>query len=185
MEYFGFISGILYLFFEIKQNKYMWLVGVLSAAVYMVLFAGSSLYAAMGLQGYYLVVSIYGWMAWKQEKEKGGGAIFYRNPSGRTIVTGAVLFLVIFGMLLTVLKNLTGDPMPAADAAATAMSVVATYWLSRSYRAQWLLWVMVNILTVWLCISQQLYITSGLYVIYTLSAFYGYVHWGRKGTFIK
>lgn len=203
MEYFGFISGILYLIFEIKQNKYMWGVGILSAAAYLVLFAGSSLYAAMGLQGYYLIVSMYGWAEWQRgerelaqrtakadlrdtlDPQRPAQAIFYRNPSAKTVAVGAVLFLVIFGLLLTVLKNLTGDPMPAADAAATALSVVATYWLSRSYRVQWLLWVVVNTLTVLLCFSQQLYLTSGLYLIYTVSAFYGYLHWGRKGTLLN
>ncbi len=94
-------------------------------------------------------------------------------------------FLAIFGLLVTVLKNLTGDPMPAADAAATALSVVATYWLSRSYRAQWLIWIVVNIITVIFCFTQQLYLTSALYVIYTVSAFYGYLHWGRKGILLR
>ena len=52
MEIFGFITGILYLILEIKQNKYMWVVNLLSAIAYAVVFAQSSLYAAMALQIY-------------------------------------------------------------------------------------------------------------------------------------
>lgn len=219
IEYFGFVTGVLYLVFEIKQMKLMWLVGILSALAYIVVFAGSSLYAAMGLQVYFFWVSIYGWFEWRkgerilaamkrEEKEavagkRSGdrdapgpgaeeaadradpGAIFYRVPTKKMIAGSAGCFLVIFGLLLTVLRNLTGDPMPVADAAATALSVIATFWLSRSYRAQWLLWIVVNILTVWLCVSQQLYITSGLYVIYVIFAVYGYFHWGRKGILLR
>lgn len=202
IEYFGFITGVLYLVFEIKQIKLMWLVGILSALAYIVIFAGSSLYAAMGLQVYFLGVSIYGWFEWrkgerilaamKQEAKDaatgdkaGPAAIFYRVPTKKMIAGSAGCFLVIFGLLLTVLRNLTGDPMPVADAAATALSVIATFWLSRSYRAQWLIWIVVNILTVWLCISQQLYVTSGLYVIYVIFAVYGYFHWGGKGILLR
>lgn len=220
IEYFGFVTGVLYLVFEIKQMKLMWLVGILSALAYIVIFAGSSLYAAMGLQVYYLGVSIYGWLEWRRgekvlaamkrgQKEAAGGkrsgkedvnklkkndiaeegagpaGIFYRVPTRKTILWSTACFLVIFGLLLTVLRNLTGDPMPVADAAATALSVIATYWLSRSFRAQWLIWIAVNILTVLLCVTQQLYVTSGLYIIYVIFAVYGYFHWGRKGTLLR
>lgn len=184
IEYVGFLLGILYLIFEIKQAKLMWFVGMLSAIAYMVVFAGGALYAAMGFQVYYLGVSVYGWFEWKKGEgrlENTPQTIFYRNPSRKIIILSIAAFLLVFVLLLTILKNLTGDPMPAADAAATSLSVVATYWLSRSYRSQWLIWIVVNMITVILCLTQGLYITSILYIIYTFSAIYGYFHWGRKG----
>lgn len=167
----------------------MWMVGVVSAIAYIIVFASSALYAAMGFQIYYLIISIYGLAEWKRGKKEietsAQVSIFYRNPPGKVILVSSVAFLVVFLLLLTILKNLTGDPMPVADAAATSLSVVATYWLSKSYRAQWLIWVVVNVITVALCFSQELYLTSVLYIIYTVSAIYGYFHWGRKGILLS
>ena len=68
MEIFAFITGIAYLVLEIFQNKYMWLVNLLCAAAYAVVFAQSRLYAAMGLQIYYVLMSIYGFWAWQRDK---------------------------------------------------------------------------------------------------------------------
>ena len=68
MEYFGFITGLLYLFWEIRQNNLMWVVGILSALAYAVVFAYSGLYAAMMFQIYYFIVSVYGIMSWRKDK---------------------------------------------------------------------------------------------------------------------
>ena len=50
IEYFGFITGLLYLYWEIRQNNLMWVVGILSAMAYIAVFAQSGLYAAMSFQ---------------------------------------------------------------------------------------------------------------------------------------
>lgn len=214
MEYFGFISGLVYLILEIKQNKLMWVVGVLCALAYIVVFAQSHLYAAMGLQIYYLSVSIYGFIAWKKSKQQllseqktaretghpygsglgddsqngtdmEGESIVYRIIKWKELLLSFVVLSGIFVLLLSVLKNMTGDPMPVTDAMATALSIIATWWLSKSYIHQWFIWVVVNILSVFLFISQALYLTAFLYFIYAVCAVYGFYHWRKKGILLK
>ena len=61
LEYFGVITGLLYLFLEIKQHKAMWVVGFLTSLVYVFVFLSAKIYADMGLQTYYVgTVSING-----------------------------------------------------------------------------------------------------------------------------
>ena len=50
LEYFGVITGLLYLFLEIKQHKAMWVVGFLTSLVYVFVFLSAKIYADMGLQ---------------------------------------------------------------------------------------------------------------------------------------
>ena len=64
IEIFGAITGILYVIFEIRQNLWLWPVGIITSAVYIWVFFTSKLYADMSLQGYYLVISILGWYWW-------------------------------------------------------------------------------------------------------------------------
>ena len=164
IEAFGLISGLLYLFLEIKQLKLMWLVGIITAIIYALIFFSSSLYAQVLLQIYYFVVSIYGWREWNKSKES-PNEIVYRVPSVKNWIIGIFLVIILFLFLTYILKLFTPDPLPAADAATTAISILAMYWLSKSFIHQWFLWVIVNVLTIIICVSQHLYLTSILYLL--------------------
>ncbi len=64
LEIFGAVTGILYVFLEIRQNIWLWPVGIATSAVYIIVFFTNKFYADMSLQGYYLVISILGWYWW-------------------------------------------------------------------------------------------------------------------------
>jgi nicotinamide mononucleotide transporter len=64
IEVFGAITGIIYVFLEIRQNIWLWPVGIITSAVYIWVFFTGKLYADMSLQVYYLVISILGWYWW-------------------------------------------------------------------------------------------------------------------------
>ena len=64
IEIFGAITGIIYVFLEVRQNIWLWPVGILTSAAYIWIFFTGKLYADMSLQGYYLVISILGWYWW-------------------------------------------------------------------------------------------------------------------------
>lgn len=49
LEYFGVITGLLYLFLEIKQHKAMWVVGFLTSLVYVFVFLSAKIYADHGI----------------------------------------------------------------------------------------------------------------------------------------
>ena len=74
LEIFGTVTGLLYVWFEIKHSRFMWIVGIVMSVCYIVVFGIESLYASMGLYVYYLGVSVYGWFKWSgntrlQEKQ--------------------------------------------------------------------------------------------------------------------
>ena len=64
IEIFGAVTGIVYVFLEIRQTIWLWPVGIVTSAVYIWVFFTSKFYADMSLQGYYLVISILGWYWW-------------------------------------------------------------------------------------------------------------------------
>jgi nicotinamide mononucleotide transporter len=63
-EIFGAVTGIIYVFLEIRQNIWLWPVGIITSAVYIIVFFTSKFYADMSLQVYYLVISCVGWYWW-------------------------------------------------------------------------------------------------------------------------
>jgi nicotinamide mononucleotide transporter len=64
IEIFGAVTGVLYVFLEIRQTIWLWPVGIMTSAVYIWVFFTGKLYADMSLQGYYLAISILGWYWW-------------------------------------------------------------------------------------------------------------------------
>ncbi len=70
IEVFGAVAGIVYVFLEIKQNPLLWPVGIVTSGVYIYVFFTGKLYADMGLQTYYVVISFLGWYWWVRKKEK-------------------------------------------------------------------------------------------------------------------
>lgn len=80
IEIFGAVTGILYVFLEIKQNLWLWPVGIITSAVYIWVFLTGKLYADMSLQVYYLAISALGWFWWV----RGAG----RRAQGKEGATG-------------------------------------------------------------------------------------------------
>jgi nicotinamide mononucleotide transporter len=69
--------------------------------------------------------------------------------------------------------------MPVSDASIAAISMLATYWVANRYIYHWLLWIVADIIAVYMYLNQGLYATTVLYIIYTVAAIVGYIHWRK------
>jgi len=181
IEIFAFVTGIAYIVLEILQKDAMWVVGILTGAACAYSFAVQRSWGMMGLNLYYIVISVIGLVQWRKDgAQVKEGAIHLRALPRKTAVWSAVGF--VFGSLaLTGLFRALGDGSSALDATATVLSIFATWWLTRSYIQQWMLWVVANALTTALCLANGQYWMAVLYVAYIVAAVYGYFHWKKKG----
>ena len=98
-------------------------------------------------------------------------------------IVSALIALVGTFALAWLMQQLE-NPMSYLDAAVAVLSAVATWWLVRSYIAQWWLWILADTLSTILCATQGMWWMTALYAAYTLSAVYGYIHWKKNGTYI-
>lgn len=60
-EIIGTVSGLIYLYLEVKEVVWLWPVGIITSGMYVVVFYDSKFYADMVLSIYYVIISIYGW----------------------------------------------------------------------------------------------------------------------------
>ena len=185
IEIFAFVTGIAYIVLEILQKNAMWVVGILTAAACAYSFAVQRSWGMMGLNFYYIVISVIGLIQWRKDGAAvGEDVIHLRELPRKTVVWSAVAF--VFGSLALIwLFRALGDGVSELDATATAFSVIATWWLTRSYIQQWMLWVVANTLTTALCVVNGQYWMAVLYLAYVASAVYGYLHWKKKGVLIR
>jgi nicotinamide mononucleotide transporter len=190
MELAGTLFALVYLYLSVKENIWLWVTGFLTSFFYLVVFFQERLYADMGLQGYYLVISVYGWFAWKWGREKSGHK---KMPIRRTsallalkliIVTALVYLLVVFVLLkLPEMINIPSSDLPYLDAFTTTGGIVATWMLARKIIEHWLVWVVVDLVSSGMYLYKGLEVTVLLYIVYTLVAIVGFREWWKKMKF--
>jgi nicotinamide mononucleotide transporter len=181
VEIVGAILGVLYVFLSIKQKVSTWLMGLLSSALYIYVFLKSGFYADMSLQVYYVWISIYGWILWAGGKQTDHGkeTLPVTTTSKKKSLILVFISLVLWALIWIVLKQFTNSPVPVGDSFITALSIVATWMLARKKIEQWLVWIIVDFVSIILFIYKGLYPTTILYFIYTVAAIWGYIEWKK------
>ena len=185
LEWFGVVSGLLYLFLEIRQKSAMWVVGFVMSIVYVAVFYESKFYAGMSLSIYYSAVSIYGFWLWRFGVEKSdveeNPQIHYYKTGARLVTILFIIAVILFVVISQVLVRYTDSPVPYGDALVSSLSVVATWMVARKYIAHWVIWIFVNFVSVYLFALQELYPTMFLYLVYGVLSVYGYWKWNKSG----
>ncbi len=177
IEVFGALTGLIYIYFSIKEKIWLWPTGIITSAIYIYVFFISKFYADMSLQIYYLIISIYGWIYWKKGSKKEKLPIIH-TPLKIALILSVITF-ILFWIMAFVLKNYTDSPVPYWDAFTTALSITATYMLARKYIEQWLLWIIVDSVSACLYFYKQLYATVILFIVYTILAIAGFLQWKK------
>ena len=181
IEIFALVTGVAYVVLEILQKNAMWVVGILTGAACAYSFAVQRSWGMMGLNLYYIVMSVIGLVQWRKDGTAVGGGGDHPPPLPQNTGFWWRVGFVFGSLLLMWLFRALGDGVSELDATATVLSVIATWWLTRSYIQQWMLWVVADALTTALCLVNGQYWMAFLYVAYIASAIYGYYHWKKKG----
>lgn len=180
IELLGAILGLFYIVFSIRQSILTWPTGLLTSAFYIVVFLKSGFYADMGLQVYYVAISIYGWYFWLKGKRKiSEKKIPVRSTSKRLWLKLGVIFLLIYAAILFILLNFTDSTVPFMDTLTTALSIIATWMLARKYIEHWIIWIFVDLVSSGLYVFKNLWPTVILFLVYTFMAFLGYLEWKK------
>jgi len=180
LEVLGVVFSLLYLVFSIRQNILLWPLGIISALLYMAVFYQSKFYADMGLNGYYVVISIYGWILWGKGSASGDPELRVSRLGKRHALVLLVITAVAFGGIGSLLDRFTDSPVPYWDAFTTALSFTATWLLARKILENWILWIVVDAVSMGLYLYRGLYPTLLLFAIYTTMAVIGYLNWTRS-----
>lgn len=180
IELLGAILGIVYIIFSIKQSILTWPTGLLTSALYVAVFFSSRLYADMGLQVYYVGISLYGWYFWlKGEKPQNSIKIPVKRTSKRLWLKLSIASVVLYGIILIVLLKWTNSDVPYMDSMTTALSIIATWMLARKYIEHWLMWVFIDAFSAGLYAYKGLWPTVILFIVYTIMAILGYIEWKK------
>lgn len=164
---------------NIRVDPRGWPLAIVSSLLYFLLFWNSRLYGDAGLQLFFVVVAFWGWRQWRRGSRGDGPALQVRalRPAQRGRVLAAVA--VAWPVTGAVLLASTDTDVPWWDAFPTAASVVGQWLLGRKYVENWIVWGVVNAVSIALFAYKGLWLTVLLYALFLALSWVGWRAWRR------
>ncbi|MCM1264813.1 MAG: nicotinamide riboside transporter PnuC [Candidatus Gastranaerophilales bacterium] len=179
------LCGILYTIIAGKGKISCYLFGIIGTACYSYLAYKNSLYGNFLLNAlYYLPMEIIGILAWKNKLNKTTHEIIktHLKPIEKIYLTIITTILCI-GFIL-VLKH-TGDNSPYIDGITTILSILGMYLTVKRCIEQWMIWIIVNTLSIIMWLNLVLHGTKTLstvvmWSVYLILGIYFYIKWKKE-----
>ena len=177
LEIFAVIFAITYLILAVRQNILCWYAAFLSTAIYTFLYWDVSLYMESILNVYYLLMAIYGWANWNNKKDQIDLPIMEWSINKHFI---SILIILFFTLVSGFLLNNTEAARPYLDSFTTWGSVFTTYMVTQKILSNWLYWLVINGVGIFLNIDKELYLTALLLLSYQVISILGFINWRKS-----
>ena len=179
LEIVAFGLALLMVVLNMRVNALAWPLAIVSSLLYFALFSNSRLYGEASLQIVFVVVAMWGWWQWRRGTQSDGGVLRVRELSARARWGLLVALGVAWPAAGWFLKHYTDTDVPWWDAFPTAGSLIGQWLLGRQYVENWLVWIVVNVVSVGLFVYKGLWLTTLLYSLFIVLSVLGWRAWQR------
>ena len=180
LEIVAVIFGFLSVWFS-KENK-IWVfpTGMISTSIFVYLLLKWGLLGDMMINGYYFIMSIYGWYIWTRKINETTVTPISRITS-KEKKKGIILFLstLIFVFIIYKIFDKWTSWVAYVDTITTAIFFVGMWLMAKRKIENWLYWIVGDLITVPLYFYKGLTFSSILYFVLTIIAIYGYFAWKK------
>ena len=178
-EALAVLLGIAYLLLAMRESLWCWPAAFLSTLIYLFLFWHAELPMESGLQFYYLAMAVYGWWHWR-----GGGTEAAEPLPERAWPWGYPGLAIALGLPP---PPAPGAPLPQAglgrlpylDSFTTWGAILTTWMVAQKLLENWLYWLVVDGVSLYLYLDRGLHLTALLFVVYLVIVVFGYLQWRR------
>jgi nicotinamide mononucleotide transporter len=186
LEFVGTVLTFLSVYLAMKNSLLNWPAAIFSGILFGILFFQIQLYSDFFEQIYYIITSIYGWWLWMRIKKKTESeeVVFYSSIKTRfiyliIIIIGSIGVGYFMKNINVFLPTLFSAPasFPYLDAFTTIMSFVAQILLAQKRVESWYIWILVDIIGIWLYFVKGVVFISFLYIIFLVLATKGLLTW--------
>ncbi len=179
LEIVAVLFGLASVWYAKKENILVYPTGIVNVLIFVYICFNAGLYADMGINFFYFLMSVYGWYMWTRKIDTGkhlaiSKCSFYGHVFN--IISSVVLFLILY----FVLNNYTDSDVPAWDSFTTAVFIVAMYLMARKKIEHWIAWIIGNVVSIPLYFYKDLVFTSFQYTVFLILAILGYIEWKNK-----
>ncbi len=176
LEVIAVILALAYLLLAMKERIECWYAALASTFIYTYLFWDVNLLMESALQIYYLAMAVYGWWQWRNlQQQENHAQIQTWSFKQHGMAIGTVLVLALISGYL--LSENTSAAWPYIDSFTTWGAVITTYMVTRKVLENWLYWIVVDGVSIFLYIDRELYLTAILFVLYVVIVICGFFQW--------
>jgi len=180
LELIAMSLSLAYVILAAKGSLWCWPAAFISTALYTVIFYDVLLLMDSALNAYYLIMAVYGYWQWSKSNNKSQASSTELSIESWglswhvKVCTGLALLAICLGY---VMDNYTAADFPYLDTFTTVFAVFATYLVAKKVLENWLYWIVIDLVSIYLYIEKGLIPTTILFVIFVIVACYGYAKW--------
>lgn len=179
--------SLAYLVLAVRQSLWCWPAALIGTLLSLVVFAEARLYPDSALQVFYAAMAVYGWLQWRRKGvvDGRGGPESADAPTLPVstwplrhhvlAIAGCLLATGVLGWRLSD----TDAAFPYLDSFTSVGAVVTTYMVTKKILENWIYWLVIDGLGVYIYWSRELYLYAGLFVIYLVLVVVGFARWHR------
>ena len=181
LEFIAFVFGILSVWYAKKENIWVYPTGLIATIITTYLLYIAGYLGDMMINGYFTIMSIYGWYYWsKKGPEKDTLAITRTNVNEKII--GIALFFitifVVFGIYTFFDYEIKKDNY--LDIFASGIFFTGMWYMAKKKIENWTLWILGDLIVTPLYAYRGLGMLSLQYLIFTILAISAYLEWKKN-----
>lgn len=175
-ELVAVVLGIAYLLLAMRESLWCWYAAFVSTAIFLFIFWDVSLFMESALQVFYLVMAVYGWQQWRRTgTDQDSLRISSWSLKSHCYAIGGIIFLSICSG--TLLEHFSTAKLPFLDSFTTWGSIITTWMVTRKILENWLYWIVIDGVSIFLYLDRGLYLTALLFMAYLVIVVFGYRKW--------
>lgn len=188
LEFVGTIFNLASVILVARKNILTWPVSLIGVILFGILFYQINLYADLFEQVYYFITGIWGWYMWRAAKKPAEDAerILVRRNTTRQNMAWVVAIIAGTAVGTWVMSNIhlwlpslfpEAASLPLLDTATTIASFAATILMMQRKLENWVLWIAVDVVAIWLYWYKQVPFIALLYLVFLGIAITGFITW--------
>jgi nicotinamide mononucleotide transporter len=178
LEVIATLLGVANILLLIRRSIWNYPFGLAMVAITGFVVFEQRLYSDTILQGFFFLAQIYGWWAWWRAGG-GAGAVSVTRLTMPARIAWIIVIAITSALWGSAMHGLTNASLPWLDAALAVMSMAAQLLLARRCIENWLLWIIVDVGTIYMYLTKDLYWFGGLYILFLLFSVAGLIEWTR------
>ncbi len=180
LEIVAVLFGFLSVWYS-KQNKILvFPTGMISTSIFVYLLFNWGLLGDMMINGYYFIMSVYGWYIWTRKVDASHVTQISRTNSKEKKQSIVIFFATIIFVFIVYHYNDKWSSWTAyVDTITTAIFFVGMWLMAKRKIENWIYWIIGDIISVPLYLYKGLAFTSIQYLGFTFIAIYGYIAWKK------
>ena len=180
LEITAVIFGLLSVWFAKKDNILVFPTGIINTSIYVYLLWKWGLLGDMIINGYYFIMSIYGWYHWTRKK---GDTVEFPIAESSYKEKKIAVIIFIFTITSVVLVYHYFDKFTSwsayVDTFITGIFFVGMWLMAKRKIENWIFWIIGDIISIPLYFAKGYTFTSFQYLIFTIIAVFGYLEWKK------